>query len=274
MVKLRSKIILQGLGFFTFLLLFSCASPTKYTYFQTEDNARLIVDSVAYTLPKVQPNDIISVEVYALDPDVVRPFNQQGGVSSSMASTAAAKGLPAAEDASNKGYLVDVDGYIDFPVLGKINVSGQNRVQVADVIRERLRNYINNPRVNVKIMNHKVTILGQISSPGVYPISSDRLSLDEAIAMAGDLTTTTKMDKIRVIREINGKKIEYIVNIKSPDFFRSPVYFLQNNDLIYFEMNRNGAISANIAGTQARSTVLMSFNLVLTLIFVIQRLVS
>lgn len=270
MLKLQSKDILKGLGFFTFIFLLSCGSPSKYNYFQTENNARLIVDSVAYTLPKVQPNDIIAVEVYALDPDVVRPFNQDGGVSSSMATTSV-KGMPASDEGSGKGYLVDIDGFIDFPVLGKINVTGQNRVQVADVIRERLRSYVNNPRVNVKIMNHKVTMLGEISSPGVYPISSDRLSLDEAIAMAGDLTTTTKLDKIRVIREINGKKIEYIVNIKSPDFFRSPVYFLQNNDLVYFEMNKNGAVSANTASTQTRATILMSFNLILSMTYFVLR---
>lgn len=270
MIKLRSKDILRSLGLFTLIFLVSCASPTKFRYFQTEENARLIVDSVAYTLPKIQPNDIISVEVFALDPDVVRPFNQQGGVTSSVASTAV-NGMPAAEEGSNKGYLVDIDGFIDFPVLGKINVSGQNRIQVSDVIRERLRNYINNPRVNVSIMNHKVTMLGEISSPGVYPISSDRLTLDEAIAMAGDLTSFAVLDNIRVIREINGKKIEYRVNIKSPDFFRSPVYFLQNNDLIYVELNRNGAVQANVAATQTRATVLMSFNLIVSLTYFVLR---
>ena len=97
MIKLRSKDILRSLGLFTLIFLVSCASPTKFRYFQTEENARLIVDSVAYTLPKIQPNDIISVEVFALDPDVVRPFNQQGGVTSSVASTAV-NGMPAAEE--------------------------------------------------------------------------------------------------------------------------------------------------------------------------------
>lgn len=271
MMQLRSKNILRGIGFFALALLVSCANPKKLRYFQTENNARLIVDSVAYTLPKIQPNDVVSVEVFALDPDVVRPFNQQGGVSSSA--TGAVRGMPTvAENSSSKGYLVDIDGFIDFPVLGKINISGQNRIQVSDVIRERLLPYVNNPRVNVSIMNHKVTMLGEINSPGVYPISSDRLTLDEAIAMAGDLTTIAVLDNIRVIRETNGKKIEYRVNIKSPDFFRSPVYFLQNNDLIYVEVNNNGAVQANIAATQTRATVLMSINFVINLTFFISRI--
>jgi polysaccharide export outer membrane protein len=271
MMHFQSKDILQGIGFFALLFLISCANPKKLRYFQTKDNERLIVDSVAYTLPKIQPNDVVSVDVFALDPDVVRPFNQQGGVSSGASE--AIRGLPAvSENTSSKGYLVDVDGFIDFPVLGKINISGQNRIQVSDVIRERLLPYVNNPRVNVSIMNHKVTMLGEIGSPGVYPISSDRLTLDEAIAMAGDLTTIAVLDNIRVIRETNGKKIEYRVNIKSPDFFRSPVYFLQNNDLIYVEVNSNGAVQANIAATQTRATVLMSINFVINLSFFISRI--
>lgn len=274
MIQFRSYNILRAIGFLVIIFLISCANPKRLRYFQTEDNARLIVDSVAYTLPKIQPNDVISVDVFALDPDVVRPFNQQGGGISSMAATSI-RGVPAATaegGGSSKGYLVDVDGFIDFPVLGKINVSGQNRIQVADVMRERLLPYVNNPRVNVSIMNHKVTMLGEISSPGVYPISSDRLTLDEAIAMAGDLTTIALLDKIRVIREINGKKIEYRVNIKSPDFFRSPVYFLQNNDLIYVEVNSNGAVQANIAATQTRATILMSINFVINLTYFITRI--
>jgi polysaccharide export outer membrane protein len=121
-------------------------------------------------------------------------------------------------------------------------------------------------------MNHKVTMLGEIGSPGVYPISSDRLTLDEAIAMAGDLTTVAVLDNIRVIRETNGKKIEYRVSIKSPDFFRSPVYFLQNNDLIYVEVNRNGAVAANVAANQTRATVLMSINLVISLTYFVTRI--
>ena len=90
--------------------------------------------------------------------------------------------------------------------------------------------------------------------------------------MAGDLTTFAVLDNIRVIREINGKKIEYRVNIKSPDFFRSPVYFLQNKDLIYVELNRNGAVQANVAATQTRATVLMSINLVVSLTYFVLRL--
>lgn len=270
MIKLRNCSILHGICFILLVFFISCGNPKAYRYFQTEENARLIVDSVAYTLPKIQPNDVISVEVYALDPDVVRPFNQQGGVSSSLAETTI-KGMPSTEDATSKGYLVDVDGFIDFPVLGKINVLGQNRIQVSDVIRERLRTYVNNPRVNVSIKNHKVTMLGEITNPGVYPISSDKLTLDEAIAMAGDLTNSAVLDRIRVIREINGKKIEYRVNIQSPDFFRSPVYFLQNNDLIYVEINKSGAVQANAIAAQTRQSVLTSINLVITLTYFIIR---
>lgn len=262
MIPFMNKNAQLGLLLFAVLFVFSCTNPKKLRYFQTEDNTRLIVDSVAYTLPKVQPNDVINVEVFALDPDVVRPFNQEG-ITSAL-SPSAAKGLPSAPAASGKGYLVDIDGFIDFPVLGKINVSGQNRIQVADVIRERLRTYINNPRVNVSISSHKVTMLGSIGSPGVYSMSSDRLTLDEAIAMAGDLEGSADRTKIRVIREINGKKIEYRVSILSPDFFRSPVYFLQNNDLIYVEPRGAGGDEASRVINQIRQTVIMSINLVIS----------
>lgn len=270
MIKLRSSNILNGLCFIALVFLISCGNTKKYSYFRTEDNSRLFVDSVAYTLPKIQPNDVISVDVYALDPDVVRPFNQ-GGLSSSL-SSASLKGMPSgAEETISKGYLVDVDGFIDYPVLGKINVLGQNRIQVADVIRERLRTYINNPRVNVSIKNHKVTMLGEVGSPGIIPISSDRLTLDEAIAMAGDLTPVAKLDRIRVIREINGQKIEYRINIKSPDFFRSPVYFLQNNDLVYVEMDKGGALQSNALAAQTRQTILSSITLFITLTYFVIR---
>lgn len=262
MLPFMNKNAQRGLWLFAVLLVVSCSNPKKLRYFQTEDNTRLIVDSVAYTLPKVQPNDVINVEVFALDPDVVRPFNQEG-VTSAMSSIAT-KGMPTAPSPSGKGYLVDIDGFIDFPVLGKINVSGQNRIQVADVIRERLKTYVNNPRVNVSISNHKVTILGEVRSPGVYAMSSDRLTLDEAIAMSGDLTGGAVRNKIRVIREVNGKKIEYRVNMLSPDFFRSPVYFLQNNDLIYVEPRGGGGDETSRVINQIRSSVIMTINLVLS----------
>ncbi|MBU3676847.1 MAG: hypothetical protein FGM54_06685 [Chitinophagaceae bacterium] len=270
MIPFMNKNAQMGLWLFAVLMIFSCTNPRKFRYFQTEDNTRLIVDSVAYTLPKIQPNDVISVEVFALDPDVVRPFNQEG-VTSAM-SEAVTKGMPAAPASGGKGYLVDIDGFIDFPVLGKINVSGQNRIQVADVIRERLRTYVNNPRVNVSISSHKVTILGEVRSPGVYSMTSDRLTLDEAIAMSGDLTAASERSKIRVIREVNGKKIEYRVSILTPDFFRSPVYFLQNNDLIYVEPRGGGGDETSRVVNQIRSTVIMSINLVISVTNLLLRL--
>ena len=231
-------------------LLGSCATP-KVAYFQ--DVQPGTPEQILNRLDiRVRPEDKISIVVNSKDPLLMELFNlptvsRQVG-SGSSSSSANSQGL--------SGYTVDKSGNIDFPVLGAVYVAGMTREEIAAYIKEELmeKNLVKDPIVTVEFQNLTVSVLGEVSNPGRYNIDKDRLSLLEAISMAGDLTVYGKRDNVMGQREENGKKVLYQVDLNSGlDLYASPVYYLQQNDIIYVEPNSMKARQATVNGNNIRS---------------------
>src|SRR5690606_7705059 len=148
-------------------------------------------------------------------------------------------------------YLVDSEGNIEFPVLGTIKVAGKTKEQLVNELKEKISRYVINPIVNLRIMNYQIAVQGEVNRPNVFKIDSERITLPEALTMAGDLTIYGKRDNILIIREDNGKKITQRVDLTSSDFINSEYYYLKQNDIVYVEPNKvrvnSAAVGPNVS---------------------------
>ncbi|WP_455637932.1 polysaccharide biosynthesis/export family protein [Parabacteroides sp.] len=181
----------------------------------------------------IHSDDLLAIMVNSRDPELALPFNmpmvtyQLGSINSD--------GLQRV-----LGYLVDTDGNIDFPILGTIHVEGLTRMQLTELIKNRLieGDLIKDPIVTVQFLNFKISVMGEVGRPGSFTISGDRITLLEALSMAGDLTIYGRRDRVAVIRENNGKRTILFHDLRSAEIFNSPCYYLQQNDIVYVEPNK------------------------------------
>lgn len=228
------------------LTLNSCFDQKKYIYFQKDNNQPdTIAAAVAY-VPKIQPGDILSIPINSLNPLASSFFNP---ISSNPASTDATvnpnmDGLSTvnastlAQSSSSPSYLVDAEGKIEMPIVGSVKVSGLTTMQAKDTIKKRLTLYLKEPTVNVRFLNYKVSVLGEVMHPGVYVIPNESVSLPEVISMAGDLTPYARHEDILVVRNNDDKKEFGRVNLNSRDIFSSPYYYLHSGDIVYVEQTK------------------------------------
>ncbi len=221
----------------------ACSSVKQVPYFQDlreGDGSTQVIDP---TVVRIQPQDKIYVMVSGKDSRLTAPYNIQ----TTNTSTGAQR---------NIGYTVDNEGNIDFPGLGTIHVGGLTRKEVADKIKNILieRQLVKEPVVFVEFMNLSFTILGDVSGPGRYNIEKDQITLLDAIGMAGDLTISAKRKNVMVLREKDGVQQSYTVDLTSAEqLMNSPVYYLQQDDIIYVEPNRTKAGQASPDGNMFRS---------------------
>lgn len=223
-------IIILLLAVFTF----SCKTPTDVVYFQESKDLEKIKSANSFT-PVFKVDDVVSIAVSATDMDAARPFNLMQGAS---LPAAGAEGASAsANTTSEPTYLIDEEGNIDFPVLGKLKISGLTRIQIKDMLKEKLKVYIKDPIVNVRLKNFKITVIGEVGQPGSFTIPNERITIIEAIGLAGDLTIMGKRGNVMVIRENDGVNTYHRVDLTSKSIFDSPVYYLAQNDVLYVEPN-------------------------------------
>lgn len=180
----------------------------------------------------IHEDDLLAIMVNSKDPELALPFNMPM-VTYQLGSTNAGQQRVL-------GYLVDTNGNIDFPILGKLHVAGLSRLELRDLIKEKLisGDYIKDPVVTVQFLNYKVSVMGEVARPGSFTITGDRITLLEALSMAGDLTIYGRRDRVAVIREENGKRTILFHDLRSSDIFTSPCYYLQQNDIVYVEPNK------------------------------------
>ncbi|MFK5890152.1 MAG: polysaccharide biosynthesis/export family protein [Flavobacteriaceae bacterium] len=213
----------------TVFLISSCASRQDMVYFQGDDTN--INASVKYELT-YKPDDLLTIAVSALDMDAVKPFNlyvadyRRGSASGSITSTP-----------SLQTYLVDAEGTIDFPVIGSIAIAGLTRKEATRLISDKLKPYVNNPIVNIRLTNFKISVLGEVKSPGTFTIPNERITLPEALGLASDLSIQAKRANILIVREVDGKVTKTYIDLRSNAIFNSPFYYLQQNDMVYVEPN-------------------------------------
>ncbi|WP_430468105.1 polysaccharide biosynthesis/export family protein [Winogradskyella ouciana] len=213
-----------------FLMLSSCGSRKNIIYFQDEP----LEGDVTMSEPKqliYKPDDILTINVAALDPDTVRPFNL------SLVSGGTSDVVNARGGLQQQTYLVDYDGNIEFPVLGTLKIAGLTRTELTDMLTERISEYVTDPIVNVRLANFTVTILGEVRNPGTFTIQDERITILEALGLADDLTIFGKRKNVLLVREVDGKKKYAKIDLTTVNVVNSPVYYLQQNDVIYVEPN-------------------------------------
>jgi polysaccharide export outer membrane protein len=174
---------------------------------------------------RIQPDDLLEIGVYAEDPVAVAPFTLQG---------LSERGIQEGVRAGNQ-YLVDLSGDIEFPVLGKMHLGGLTVEQARDTFKHKLAGYLTNPIVNVRWLNFKFTVLGEVSRPATYTLPERSVTVLEAVGLAGDLTNYGNRKNILIIREQDGKREFGRVDLQDRGVFESPFYYLKQNDVIYVE---------------------------------------
>lgn len=233
------------------LALASCNTSKKIVYFQDIQVNRPEAITEARDIT-VQPKDQISILVSSKDPQLAALFNlprvQYRVGDNNMQNT----------NGDVSGYTLDTEGYIDFPVLGRLYVAGMTKSEIASFIKKRLmdENLINDPVVTVEFMNLYYSILGEVNNPGKYMITKDQITLLEALSMAGDLTIYGKRDAVFVVREEDGQRVTHWVDLRTQDLFRSPVYYLKQNDVIYVQPNKVRAGQSTINENSVKSVSL------------------
>jgi len=233
------KFVLNSLFFILVLQFSSCVSKKDIIYFQNDEIDQMKVSNSYRTI--IKPDDLLQITITALDAEAVKPFNL--GMVNFAATANRPMGL-----AQQLNYLVDTKGEIDFPVLGRLKIGGLSRDELIALLKSKLEpDYVLNPNINVIITNYKVTVLGDVRRPGSYNIPNERITILEAIGLAGDLNISGQRNNIVVQREEDGKKIQYKVDLLSKELFTSPVYYLQQNDVVYIKPNyaRIQSASAN-----------------------------
>lgn len=240
-------------------LLSSCISTKKINYFDNKDQIDLALSKTLYDA-KIMPKDILQIQVFTMTPEASEPFNLMkltgGSISSSSTS-----GQGTVYD-----YLVDNDGNIEYPVLGTIHLGGLSKTEAEQLIKSKIQPYLaesENVVVHVRMMNYKYAILGGVNRPGVFTTPNEKVSILEAIAQAGDLTTFAYRDRIFLIRESSdGQKEFHQLDINDANIISSPYFYLQQNDVIYVEQKkvqaRNAFISANTSIWFSLTSSLMS----------------
>jgi len=223
-------------------LLASCASRKDVVYFQNSQDFETLVNKNTFS-PKFKIDDLISIHISTLNAEASAPFNlyrgsEEGGI------------RPEQVD-----YLVDKDGEIDFPVIGKIKVAGLSPEELRQLLRDRLKDYLIDPIINIRLKNFTVTVLGDVNKPGTYSVIGERITLMEAIGMAGDLKIKGRRDNVMVIRDFDGTKVYTKVDLTDKKVLNSPVYYLTQNDIVYVEPNKSSVASSTLDN---RATIIVS----------------
>ena len=224
---------------FSVLLFTSCVSKKKVIYFQEIDTAS--TENKSNYEPVIKTDDVLYINVTTSNPIASEPFNigkTEGGTVTNVMQM------------ERSTYLVDNAGNIQFPVLGTLKVSGLNKNQVREMLYAKISEYANDPVINLRIINYKVSVLGEVANPGSYTISSDRITIPEALALAGDMTLFGRRENVLLIRETEGVKTTVRINMTDPNVLNSPYYYLTQNDVLYVEPNKrkidSTAIGPNI----------------------------
>ena len=226
------KVKLACLAIIVACFVVSCAPSKDVVYFQDASQFETLVDDNTFST-KFKVDDLLSIHISTLDPEASAPFNlfrgaEEGGIRPEQVN-----------------YLVDKNGEIDFPVIGKIKIEGLSPSETRDLLREELKDYLKDPIINIRIRNFTVTVLGAVNRPGTYPVNGEQITIMEALGLAGDIAIKGRRDNVMVIRDFDGTKVYNRINLNQKDALKSPVYYLTQNDVVYVEPNKSGKTQSN-----------------------------
>lgn len=238
------------------LLLTSCAPKKKMIYLQGIDGTS--ASEMVKFEPKIQMDDIIYINVSAESIEAASPFNLRGQSEQAVGGNTV----------QFSSYLVNNQGEITFPVLGVIQVAGLTKTALHDLLKQRLEEYLKDPILIVRVVNFKVTVMGEVKNPGSFTIQSDRITLMEALAQAGDLTPVANRENVLLIREESGVKSYNRINLTDTAIMQSPLYYLKQNDLIIVEPRftkpESSVVGANLPLTLSVVSLMVTLTLLVT----------
>jgi polysaccharide export outer membrane protein len=239
------------------LLLSSCASRKDIVYFQDAGQFETIVDKSSFTT-KFKVDDVVSIYISTLSKEASEPFNlYRGSVEGGV--------RPEQVD-----YIIDKDGQIDFPVIGKMKIVGLSPEELRVLLRQKLKDYLVDPIINIRLKNFTVSVLGEVNKPGTYPVNGERITIMEALGLAGDLTIKGKRENVLVIRDFDGAKVYNRIDLTKKNAMNSPVYYLTQNDIVYVEPNKS-AVSTSSLDNRANITVSLISVIITSTIILITR---
>ncbi|MEO2051253.1 MAG: polysaccharide biosynthesis/export family protein [Allomuricauda sp.] len=230
------------LALVSILLIVSCTPSKDVVYFQDASQFETLVDENTFST-KFKVDDLVSIHISTLDPEASAPFNlfrgaEEGGIR-----------------AEQVNYLVDKNGEIDFPVIGKIKIEGLSPSETRMLLREKLKDYLKDPIINIRIRNFTVTVLGAVNRPGTYPVNGEQITIMEALGMAGDINIKGRRDNVMVIRDFDGTKVYNRINLNQKESLKSPVFYLTQNDVVYVEPNKSGKTQSSL---DQRASIMIS----------------
>lgn len=248
-------------------LFASCQSYKKVPYLQDAEVVEQTVQQKNLYDAKIMPKDLLTIVVSCTSPELAVPFNLTVATQNNVATTSTTT-QPVLQQ-----YLVDNDGKINFPVLGELKVGGLTKKEAEQMIVEMLKPYITEtPIVTVRMVNYKISVIGEVARPGTFTISNEKVNLLEALAMAGDMTVWGLRDNVKLIREgADGKQEIVTLDMNKAETILSPYYWLQQNDIIYVTPNKAKARNSDIGNSTSlwfsATSILVSLASLLVTIF-------
>lgn len=224
------------------LLFVGCNAQQRVLYLQDVESGAEIEIPESFQI-RVRPLDQLTIVVNSKDPELALPFNSASSYSGLT------KGVnPSVSNASLQIFTVDSEGYITLPIIGEVKCDGLTRNELQKVIEDKIKenNYFADPQVNVRFANLQISVLGEVTRPGRFDIKSDKITILDALAMAGDMTIYGNRENVAVIREVNGKNVVTKLDIRSSEIFSSPCFYLEQNDIVLVSPNKYRAASSEI----------------------------
>ena len=232
------------------LLLSSCGSSKNVAYFQNSDSVSLAESQYLFDAT-IMPKDVLCITVSTSDDAAAAPFNLTIPTPYTLGSR------NSYSQAMLQSYIVDNEGNIDFPLVGRIHLAGLTKNAAEQLIHDKIKPFLTeteNPIVTVRMINYKISVLGEVARPGMFTVANEKISILEALAQAGDLTIYGVRDRVKLIREdATGKKEIHILNLNDANIINSPYFYLQQNDVVYVEPNKVKSQNASIGSATTLS---------------------
>lgn len=237
----------------------SCITKKELAYMQNNNFKENIPTEIATTSKeyRLQPNDVLSIKVLSAQPEIANPYNVMNP----------SNGFGFAEPGSLflNGYSIDKDGTISLPDVGDLKVGGLTTNEAREVIQSGVARYITDATVIVKLLSFKISVIGEVKSPGHYFVYNEQANLFEALSMAGDLTTAGNRENIKLVRQKPGSSEVILLDLKDPNIIKSPYYYLQPNDVIYVEprskylSRENLSLAGTVFGLVSTTILLLNY---------------
>lgn len=234
-----------------FICCIGCSNPRRYTYFKDvpDSIANFSIADTGYNSLTIKADDVLLINISSPNPEASSFFITQGTTAVN------ASGVTTTTPATPNTYLVDKEGGIDVPLIGRVMVKGLTTAAAKIAIKNKVSTYLKDAIVTVRLQNFKVTVLGEVNRPANYIVPNERVSLLDALGMAGDLTIYGRRENVLLIREQEGKKTLTRLNLNNSRLFQSPYYYLQQNDIVYVEPNKSKVTSSDLTAARNVSII-------------------